>query len=651
MNTIPKWLTALALLSGSVVANAQDYTVTDLGTLGGSISGGSGINSSGQVAGYSYTRSGAEHAFLYTNGTMHDLGTLGGTLSIGLGINDSGQVTGYSYTMDNGELHAFVYSNGTIQDLGTLGGSVSIGEGINANGQVVGYSVMAGSGTPYAVIFSKGTVQAIGAGDSQGGAINSSGQVAGDLTAANGKAHAFLYSSGTTQDLGTLPGSSGFSPSSAGAAINHSAQVTGDSTSANGLTHAFLYSNGSMQDLGTLGGELSIGLGINDSGRVVGGSETGNGSVYHAFLYSSGQMVDLNVEIGSAAALYTLTYGVAINNDGQILANGVVNATGDYHAFLLTPNTPLTLACPAGTAQVGVAYSSAMPASGGVLPYKFSNTGNLPGGLTLNKSTGGVTGTPTTAGTFSFTAQVVDSSGLAAGTVTASCTIMVRPAPNFSISASPASLSIVQGSAGTSLITTNALYGFAGEIQLQQSGAPTGTSVTFTPTSVSAGGTSAMRITVGSSTAVGTYSVVVSGMSGALSHTTTLSLTVSEAPLKLTVTPSRLSFGTVRQFSVHFRSITLQNTGTKTVSISTVSVTPSAGTDRHAFTPLSLCGRTLDPGRRCEILVVLFADLPGSLSATLNIPNDALAQQHVSLSAAVIERGWNWPLETHADQP
>ncbi len=62
-------------------------------------------------------------------------------------------------------------------------------------------------------------------------------------------------------------------------------------------------------------------------------------------------------------------------------------------------------------------YSSALTAAGGIPPYTFSNTGILPGGLTLNTSTGAVTGTPTTAGVFSFMAKVVDSSGLATGTL------------------------------------------------------------------------------------------------------------------------------------------------------------------------------------------------------------------------------------------
>src|SRR5205085_4135367 len=73
---------------------------------------------------------------------------------------------------------------------------------------------------------------------------------------------------------------------------------------------------------------------------------------------------------------------------------------------------PLTLACASGGGQVGIAYSSALVASGGVPPYTYSITfGSLPPGLMLNPATGAITGTPTTAGNFAFSATVVDSRG------------------------------------------------------------------------------------------------------------------------------------------------------------------------------------------------------------------------------------------------
>ena len=63
---------------------------------------------------------------------------------------------------------------------------------------------------------------------------------------------------------------------------------------------------------------------------------------------------------------------------------------------------------PAGT--VGVPYSGGFTVSGGVPPYTWSIAQfALPPGLTINSSTGQITGMPTTAGTFSFRARVTDS--------------------------------------------------------------------------------------------------------------------------------------------------------------------------------------------------------------------------------------------------
>ncbi|MEW5767239.1 MAG: putative Ig domain-containing protein [bacterium] len=69
----------------------------------------------------------------------------------------------------------------------------------------------------------------------------------------------------------------------------------------------------------------------------------------------------------------------------------------------------ITILLPGGT--VGTVYSRTVSATGGTPPYTWSiSAGSLPGGLSLNSSTGVISGTPTTAGTSNFTVQVQDSS-------------------------------------------------------------------------------------------------------------------------------------------------------------------------------------------------------------------------------------------------
>jgi len=103
--------------------------------------------------------------------------------------------------------------------------------------------------------------------------------------------------------------------------------------------------------------------------------------------------------------------------------------------------------------------------------------------------------------------------------------------PDFSISASPGSVSVVQGNAGTSTISTTVANGFNNAISLSASGQPSGVTVSFNPASIAApgSGSSTMTLTVGSSTATGTYPITVTGTGGGITHTASVSLTVTAA--------------------------------------------------------------------------------------------------------------------------
>ena len=89
------------------------------------------------------------------------------------------------------------------------------------------------------------------------------------------------------------------------------------------------------------------------------------------------------------------------------LSDGTVFAQ-PYVWQIVAPLVITQVNLPAGT--VGGAYSGGFSVSGGVPPYTWSIAQfALPPGLTINSSTGQITGTPTTAGAFSFRARVVDS--------------------------------------------------------------------------------------------------------------------------------------------------------------------------------------------------------------------------------------------------
>jgi kumamolisin len=124
--------------------------------------------------------------------------------------------------------------------------------------------------------------------------------------------------------------------------------------------------------------------------------------------------------------------------------------------------------------------------------------------------------------------------------------------PGFSLSASPSSVSVVQGHAGTSTITSTVTGGFSGVISLSASGQPSGVTVSFNPTSITGAGSSTMTMTVGSSVATGTYTITVTGTSGSTTHTTTVSLTVTSATSpNFTISASPTSLSITRGSSGH----------------------------------------------------------------------------------------------------
>ena len=88
-------------------------------------------------------------------------------------------------------------------------------------------------------------------------------------------------------------------------------------------------------------------------------------------------------------------------------------ATTKSLSITINNSAPLqitTTGLPTGVINTPYSSNTFLSATGGIQPYTWSYTGSLPPGLTLTPSTGQISGTPTSTGTFNFTAKVTDSS-------------------------------------------------------------------------------------------------------------------------------------------------------------------------------------------------------------------------------------------------
>jgi hypothetical protein len=167
------------------------------------------------------------------------------------------------------------------------------------------------------------------------------------------------------------------------------------------------------------------------------------GAAYTVTLTASGGTVPFTWSIPSGS---TLPPGLALSTGGVL--SGTPTTPGNYPSFSiqvldsaqatatalfsLTVNAgalTITTVSPLFDGTVGQAYSQPLQATGGIQPYIWSiSAGSLPAGLTLNASTGVISGNPSTPGTSTFTAQVKDNAATPA-TATQQFQIVIHSPP------------------------------------------------------------------------------------------------------------------------------------------------------------------------------------------------------------------------------
>jgi hypothetical protein len=98
---------------------------------------------------------------------------------------------------------------------------------------------------------------------------------------------------------------------------------------------------------------------------------------------------------------------------------------------------------------------------------------------------------------------------------------------DFSIAASPASLSVARGASGTSTISTAIVSGSAESVALSISALPSGVTAAFVPASVTAGASSTLTLTASPTATLGSVPLTITGTAASATHTATLGLSVT----------------------------------------------------------------------------------------------------------------------------
>jgi len=255
----------------------------------------------------------------------------------------------------------------------------------------------------------------------------------------------------------------------------------------------------------------------NESGTVSGGSQlwaTGGGvsSIYAkpAWQASPGVPTDGKRDIPDVSLSAAKHDAYLVQTQGALYAVGGTSASSPSFAGLMALIVQKTGQRQGNANGRFYQLANAQYGSSGVAVFHDIASGS--------NSVPGVTGY---AGTFGYDLAT----GL--GSVDAA-TLVNNWVPDFAVSAVPLSLSVPQGSSGTSGITTTVSGNFNTAVALSVSGLPAGATATFTPSSIVApgAGSSAMTITAGSAAAAGTSPLTIIATGGGTTHTATVNLTI-----------------------------------------------------------------------------------------------------------------------------
>jgi subtilase family serine protease len=229
----------------------------------------------------------------------------------------------------------------------------------------------------------------------------------------------------------------------------------------------------------------------------------------------------------SAVAGYDLVTGWG--SPTPALVNALAGTQTQTPDFTIAANPGSLTVIQGGSGNSTISIS----ALGGFSSAVALSASNLPSGVTVGFNPTTVTGgagsstatftvaSSATPGTYSIT--ITGTSGSLSHSTSVNLTVSA-PVSSYTISASPNSLTVTRGSSGSSTITLSGTM--TGAVTFSASGLGSGETVTFSPSSLSAAGTTTMNVSASNSATTGTRTITITASGGGTSASTTVSLRV-----------------------------------------------------------------------------------------------------------------------------